>query len=189
MTLGLLETNLAQAGGSGETWRGPGYGRPDAPWERAAAVERAGWFRAAAAVRPRSVAAWNNLGVALKVKGDITEAIAAGRRALELDPKYGPAHNNLANSLYAAGDRDAARGEYAKAIELLPECPLARCNLGALLWQSGDLPAATKAFEGALQVAPDHTTARENLEKVRKGARFQWQPLGDEPLNRLPFKR
>ena len=44
-----------------------------------------------------------NLGNALKNQGDLDEAIACYRRALELKPDYAVAHNNLGNAFRTRG--------------------------------------------------------------------------------------
>ena len=56
--------------------------------------EAISFYRAAIAVRPRSVAAHTNLGTALHTQGKLDEAIAIQRKAIEIDPTYAKAHNN-----------------------------------------------------------------------------------------------
>ena len=50
-------------------------------------------------LKPGSALAHANLGIALKDKGQVDEAIACYRKAIELDPKFARAHNNLGNAL------------------------------------------------------------------------------------------
>ena len=52
--------------------------------------------------------AHNNLGIALRDQRKLDEAIAAYRKAIELDPKYAMAYNNLGIALSAPGE--AGRG-------------------------------------------------------------------------------
>ncbi len=52
------------------------------------ANERLRWFQAAVAAAPANAAAHNNLGIALKDKGQLDEAIACYKKAIELDPKF-----------------------------------------------------------------------------------------------------
>ena len=63
-----------------------------------------------------------NLGHALKGKGQVDEAIACYRKAIELDPKYAAAHNNLGAMLC---DKRPTTTEaiacFKKAIELDPK--------------------------------------------------------------------
>jgi len=46
-------------------------------------------------LNPKYAAAWNNLGIARKAKGDLDGAIAAYEKALELNPKHAVAWKNL----------------------------------------------------------------------------------------------
>ena len=78
-------------------------------------------YTAALALRPRSVAVLNNLGIALTDQGKLDEAIACYRKAIELDPKYATAHNNLGIVLTDQGKLDEAIACYRKAIELDPK--------------------------------------------------------------------
>jgi tetratricopeptide (TPR) repeat protein len=168
MTLGGLSVDEGSVG-HGESWRGPGYGTGvERPQVKERAAESAGWYRAAIVARPKSVAAWNNLGVALKAKGDLDGAIASGNVALHIDKKCGPVYNNLGNSLLAKGDAAGAIAAYSQSIALEPSCPLAHCNLGAVYWRRGEWDKAAKEFEDAVRLWPRDRTAQDHLEKVRK---------------------
>lgn len=87
-------------------------------------------FARAAALNPRLLTAYLNLGVALGTTGRYPEAADALKRALSIDPYNAPAHYQLALALAAARHRDQARGEYER-LRLL-DAALAR-DLGALL--------------------------------------------------------
>src|SRR5262245_6354539 len=63
------------------------------------ANERLRWFQAAVAAAPGNAAAHNNLGIALKDKGQVAEAIACYQKAIALDPKLAQAHTNLGMAL------------------------------------------------------------------------------------------
>ena len=54
------------------------------------ANERLRWFQAAVAAAPANAVARINLGIGLRDKGQLDEAIACFKRAIELDPKYSP---------------------------------------------------------------------------------------------------
>ena len=82
------------------------------------ANDRLRWFQAAAAAAPANVAAHNNLGIALKDKGQLDEAIAAYKKAIELNPNYAAPHCNLGLALYDKGRSEEAIACYRKAIEL-----------------------------------------------------------------------
>src|SRR5262249_40812049 len=73
---------------------GPSYpNRPE--W----AGERVRWFQAAVAAHPESATAHNNLGVALKDRGDADGALAAYRQAIRLDPTDAAPRSNLGIAL------------------------------------------------------------------------------------------
>lgn len=52
-------------------------------------------WQASLTVNPRNARAWNNLGVAWRMEGDIAQARLAFQRALELDPSHPQALGNL----------------------------------------------------------------------------------------------
>lgn len=87
-------------------------------------------FARAAALNPRLLPAYLNLGVALGTTGRYPEAADALKRALSIDPYNAPAHYQLALALAAAKHRDQARGEYER-LRLL-DAALAS-DLGTLL--------------------------------------------------------
>src|SRR5262245_10941944 len=57
------------------------------------------YLTAAVALRSDVLGAHFNLGIVLKGGGQLDEAIACYRKAVELGPKYAPAHNNLGSAL------------------------------------------------------------------------------------------
>lgn len=80
----------------------------------------------------------------------LDEAIAAYRRALDLDPNHTLAHFNLGNALRNKGRLDEAIEEYRAAIGLKPDYAEVHCNLGLLLQQQG------KYAEGLAELRQGH---------------------------------
>jgi len=73
------------------------------------------------------------MGVAFKKMGQVDDAIAAYRKALELRPNLVAAHNNLGNLLRMKGEWAEAKQHLLRALELQPDYPDAKANLAALL--------------------------------------------------------
>jgi tetratricopeptide (TPR) repeat protein len=82
--------------------------------------EQREFYRVALAIRPKSSAVRNNLGVTLTSQGKVGEAIEYYRTAIEVDPKYALFHNNLGNALKSQGKLDEAIECYRTAIEVDP---------------------------------------------------------------------
>lgn len=80
-----------------------------------------GFYRAALATRPRSVAIWVNLGSLFARSGELDEALAYWRRAIELEPESPVARVNIAIALLN-------QGRFAEAVEMA-DSALARTAL------------------------------------------------------------
>ena len=86
-------------------------------------------YLAALAHKPELVAAYTNLGAALKARGRLAEAIGCYRRALALSPDNAEASNNLGIVLQALGEQDGAVGCFRHALALRPDFAEAHSNL------------------------------------------------------------
>lgn len=82
---------------------------------------------------PRDASLQFTLGRALKAAGELDEAVAAYRRAIELNPRFAEAHVSLGIALKAQGDLDAAIACYEQAIRINPQLAVAHSNLGAAI--------------------------------------------------------
>jgi SAM-dependent methyltransferase len=96
--------------------------------QQAGAHFRAGRYLAAAEIyrdvirkRPKLPDLHNNLGIALKAAGHVSEAIPCFRRAIRLKPDYVAAHANLASSLEVQGKPVDAIEHRVDAWRLDPE--------------------------------------------------------------------
>jgi eukaryotic-like serine/threonine-protein kinase len=125
--------------------------------------QAAGYFRAALAARPTSVAAHNNLGLALRDSGQIEEAIRCFERALRIDPTEPLLHNNLGVSLTAAGRRDEAISRFQEAIRLNPALGGAHNNLASELSLKGLQDEAIEHYRKAVRFRPKDTNVHVNL--------------------------
>jgi predicted O-linked N-acetylglucosamine transferase (SPINDLY family) len=107
--------------------------------------------------------AHNNLGNALKAQGQLDEAVACYRRALELKPDFAVAHNTLGVALQAQGKVAEAVACYCRALELKPNFAEAHNNLGNAYLAGGQMDEAVACYRRALELQPGYAAAHLNL--------------------------
>jgi protein O-GlcNAc transferase len=95
--------------------------------------------------------------------GNLAEAIAACRRALELQPDWAPAYVTMGNVQQASGQIEEAMRLYSEAIALNPDFAEAYANLGSMLYKQGHLVEAIVNYEKAIGLKPDLAAAYWNL--------------------------
>ncbi|BBK39922.1 hypothetical protein STAQ_50000 [Allostella sp. ATCC 35155] len=110
-------------------------------------------LRRAAALQP-TADMLVDLGLALGLTGDRDGAIAAERRALDLDPDHAQAHYNLACDLQAANALAEAIGHYRRATRSAPGHVDAWNNLAQALVAVGEIAEGLAAFDTAIRLAP-----------------------------------
>lgn len=104
------------------------------------------------------------LAVLLEVTGEVGEAEAHLRHALEEDPATPQISKNLGDLLYRAARWDEAEEAYERAAALAPELgDDIWFKLGNLACRRGDLAAARTRWETTLSLNPEHALARANL--------------------------
>jgi len=89
-------------------------------------------------------------GFDLFVKGQIDEAIARYREAIEVDQTLSIAWNGLSMALAKLGELDASIEAAEKLVELEPDDPLSHTNLSRILMQKGLIPEAEDARARAM---------------------------------------
>ncbi len=104
-------------------------------------------LEAAVAADPSDIGLWLNLMNARRACFDLDGALAAARRAVELDASSALAHGNLAQALKEAQCWDDARTHASKACELAPGNASLRTALGVLHLLRGDYAAGWPAHE------------------------------------------
>ena len=87
--------------------------------------------------------------------GRFEDAIAEGRRAVELDPLSPIINTDLGATLYLARRFDQANAQLRKTLEIDPTFVNAHYYLGLILQQKGDLPGAIAQLEKAKQLSGD----------------------------------
>lgn len=107
--------------------------------------------------------AYNNLGVALRDRGDAVAPIANFQTALAIRPEYAEAQNNLGEALLRQGRTDEAMVHVADALRLNPSLPEAHVNLGAILSRQGQTAAAVEQYRTAVELDPANAEAHGGL--------------------------
>jgi Tfp pilus assembly protein PilF len=86
-------------------------------------------YRQALKINPSYAKAHNNLGCALRGKGQADEAMAEFEQALKIAPDYADAQNNYGVMLARQGRYEEAIGHFAAALKIDPYCKGAIDNL------------------------------------------------------------
>jgi Tfp pilus assembly protein PilF len=105
----------------------------------------------------------NNIGVARLEQYDFAAAIAAFRRALEIDPALSLARLNLGIGLFYGGEQEAARKELEAAKIALPDRPQADYVLGLIARAADRTDDAVRAFTRVRELDPTDVGAAINL--------------------------
>jgi tetratricopeptide (TPR) repeat protein len=101
-----------------------------------------------------------DLGVYRTQAGDTAGAIAAYRRALDLDPAYGEARLNLGLLLAQVGDYPASVAEILTAAATHPDLGPAQLAAGHAFFHSGAYDSALARYRRAVAVDPKSVEAR-----------------------------
>jgi serine/threonine-protein kinase len=113
-----------------------------------------GYYRAALSIRPRSLAALNNLGVALEQQGRLPEAAEHQEAVVRLFPDSFQAHYNLARAYHRQDRLGPAADQCRQAIRLNPDDGANRAELGWILFDQGELDEARARSRRALELLP-----------------------------------
>lgn len=100
-----------------------------------------------------------NLARYYEVKGDITKAITAYRKAIDMDYYFNAARINLALILYQKGEVEEAETLYLKVVELEPDFGYSHYMLGLLYHETGDNEKALRFLKQACQKQPYNVKA------------------------------
>ena len=117
-------------------------------------------YRLALEVMPTFQRARNNLGVGLRRRGRVQEAIEQYKVAIEADPVFADAHANLGAAYYSLGRIDEAVNELEIAANHSDSNGYFHHNLGVLRYELKQYDEAVKAFKRGLSKEPGMAAAR-----------------------------
>ena len=109
--------------------------------------EAAGYFRAASALQPSSVAARVRLGNSLLADDRAGESRQVFEDSVDLNPSSAPSHYGLGRAYEAEGDSSAALRSYLRAVDLAPEAGAVRYSLAMLYGTLGRRADASRQLE------------------------------------------
>ncbi len=114
-------------------------------------------------INPRVTEYHNNLGNALKARGDRSNAEQSYRCALALNPHNADAHANLGILLEEQGRLEEAKNCYQRALRAAPTMLLVQLSLGNVAVALGDCKLGIKYLKSAIRSAPNHAPAHNAL--------------------------
>src|SRR6266513_1711353 len=120
-------------------------------------------WRTTLARNPECWMADTNLGIVLLEKGQVDDAIAHYRHALQLQLNWWDAEYNLGTALLSKGEVDEAIVHSEKAVTMQPNDPDAQVALGSALLEKKRIDEAIMHYQQALAMRPDHFLAQCSL--------------------------
>lgn len=110
-------------------------------------------------VAPHSAVAHANLAAVYALVDRYDEAMAANRRAIELDPLQERAHSNLGLLLLWRNQTTEALAHLKRAVEIRPTFAAPYAHMGDCFAKEGRFEEAAKAYEHALDLDPRNSQA------------------------------
>jgi serine/threonine protein kinase/tetratricopeptide (TPR) repeat protein len=121
-----------------------------------------GSYEAARALRPDNFVTVNNLGLVFFARGDLPEAVAVFRKAVELDASASQGYTNLGYALHKLGDPAGAVEQYSKAVARNAASPTLYNNLGFALHDQKEFARALAAYDKAIELDPKFALPHRN---------------------------
>ncbi|XP_029460365.1 protein O-mannosyl-transferase TMTC4 isoform X1 [Rhinatrema bivittatum] len=125
-------------------------------------------WRNATVLKPEHSLAWNNLIILLDNTGNLAQAEAVGKEALELLPNDHSLMFSLANVLGKSQKYKESEVLFLKAIKANPNTASYHGNLAVLYHRWGNLDSAKKHYEISLKLDPVAPGTRENYSLLKR---------------------
>ncbi|XP_058132439.1 protein O-mannosyl-transferase TMTC4 isoform X3 [Dasypus novemcinctus] len=125
-------------------------------------------WRNATALKPEHSLAWNNMIILLDNTGNLAQAEAVGREALEVIPDDHSLMFSLANVLGKSQKYKESEALFLKAIKANPNAASYHGNLAVLYHRWGQLVLAKKHYEISLHLDPTASGTKENYGLLRR---------------------
>ncbi|XP_029324718.1 protein O-mannosyl-transferase TMTC4 isoform X2 [Mus caroli] len=125
-------------------------------------------WRNATVLKPEHSLAWNNMIILLDNTGNLAQAEAVGREALQLIPNDHSLMFSLANVLGKSQKYKESEALFLKAIKANPNVASYHGNLAVLYHRWGHLDSAKKHYEISLQLDPVAVGTKENYSLLRR---------------------
>uniref|UniRef100_A0A8C2PFS3 dolichyl-phosphate-mannose--protein mannosyltransferase n=1 Tax=Capra hircus TaxID=9925 RepID=A0A8C2PFS3_CAPHI len=125
-------------------------------------------WRNATVLKPEHSLAWNNMIILLDNTGNLAQAEAVGREALELIPNDHSLMFSLANVLGKSQKYKESEALFLKAIKAHPNTASYHGNLAVLYHRWGHLDLAKKHYEISLRLDPTASGTKENYGLLRR---------------------
>src|SRR6266403_162904 len=114
-------------------------------------------------VTSRNYIAQNNLAGTLLERGQLNDAMAHYREALEIKPDVAEVQSNLGNALLREGNVDEAIVHLQKALQIDPAYAEAYNHMGSALMKKGQAGEAIAHYQKAVQLNTSYADAYNNL--------------------------
>jgi tetratricopeptide (TPR) repeat protein len=133
-------------------------------------------FRHNLSVNPNSVIAYNNLGNAYTINGDLDRGLEMFERAMAISSEYPNAFENAGRVLAEMGEVERSIAASEKSIEIRSRLPRTlypnymedHNSLGQVLLAMGEVDRAIAHFEALLKIKPEHADAQRFLASARE---------------------
>jgi len=116
---------------------------------------------------------YNELGIAYRHKGKLTEAVQAYQLALARDPQNPVIMNNLGYTFYLKKEYDQAVELLQKVTRLAPFFKEAHANLSLAYYHQQKYQKALEEIDQVLKIDPDYKQARNFRENILKKIKEQ----------------